>query len=124
MFKDTSCKLITKTLKDIDGMAFELICCLKLDANEKNKLKEFRENYAKTSSLHFHFNDQFSFSQKKYFKKNQFIENPPKLDEIENNFLNDIKLTLRQFKNYLYFEKLENLEKEADFNLNEFLNRK
>ena len=124
MFKDTSCKLITKTLKDIDGMAFELICYLKLDANEKNKLKEFRENYAKTSSLHFHFNDQFSFSQKKYFKKNQFIENPPKLDEIENNFLNDIKLTLRQFKNYLYFEKLENLEKEADFNLNEFLKRK
>jgi hypothetical protein len=123
MFKDTSCKLVTKTLKDTDGMAFELICYINLDANEKNKLKEFRENYAKTSSLHSHFNDQFSFSQKKYYKKNQFIENPPKLDEIENNFLIDIKLTLKQFKNYLHFDKLENLEKVAEINLNEFIRK-
>ena len=123
MFKNTTCKLVTKTLKDTDGMAIELICHLNLDVNESNKLKEFRNNYAKTSPLHFHFEDQFSFSQKKYFKKNQFIENPPKLDEIENNFLNEIKLTLRQFKNYLYFDKLENLEKVAEINLNEFLKK-
>ena len=123
MFKDTSGKLVTKTLKDSDGMAFELICYLNLNADETGELKEFRNNYAKTSSLHFHFDDQFSFSQKKYFKKTQFIENPPKLDEIEQNFLREIKLTLKQFKNYLYFDKLENLEKVAEISINDFLQK-
>ena len=124
MFHNSICKLVTKTKNDAEGLAFELNYYIQLNENELVKLKELREKYANTSSIHYNFNDSsFWFSQKKYFKKAQFINEPPKLDVIESSFLDDIKTTLNQYKNFLHFDKLENLEKSKEINLNEVLKR-
>jgi tRNA splicing endonuclease len=124
MFQDSSGELVTKTIKDNDGISIELKYYLKLNATEISKLKEFRENYAKTSSIHFNFDEEiFLFNKKYYFKKKQFIKDPPKLDEIESNFLDEIKFTLNRYKNFLHFDQLENLEKKSEINLNVVLQR-
>jgi len=124
MFHNSSCELVTKTEKDDRGIAFELNYYIQLNTNEIAKLKEFREKYAKTSSIHFNFEEgTFLFSQKKYYKKSQFINDPPKLDDIESNFLDEIKTTLNQYKNFLHFDQLENLEKSRNINLNDVLKR-
>jgi len=124
MFNNSSCKLITKTKKDDDGIAIELNYYIQLNFDELKKIKEFRESYAKTSPLHFNFEEEvFLFSQKKYFKKNQFINDPPNLEDIESNFLDEIKFTLNQYMNFLHFDQLENREKSKEVNLNEVLQR-
>ena len=122
MFKDSASKLVTKTIKESDEITFELNYYMKLSESEKTTLKEFRENYAKTSPLHFNFEDNiFGFSQKKTFKKVQFIANPPKLEDVEANFINEIKETLNKYNNFLNFDKLENLEKSTEMNINDVL---
>lgn len=122
MFENSNCNLVTKIVKDHEGIAYEFKYCIEMNSNEKKKLKEFREEYAKTSPIHFNFDEQnFLFSQKKYFKKSQFIVDPPKLEDIESKFLNDVRQTLSQFNNLLKFEKIENLEKNKQFNLSEIL---
>lgn len=112
MFENTSADLVTKVVKENDEVTYEFKYLIQLNPDEKNKLKEYRENFAKTSHIHFNFDeDKFQFSQKKYFKKSQFIEDPPDLEDLENHFINDVRATLKQFKNFLDFEKLENLER-------------
>lgn len=123
MFNNSNCELITNTKKDSDGVSFELTYTMDLSAEEIAKLKLFRENFAKTSPIHFHFNDtKFAFTQKKYLKKSQFVENPPNLEEIENKFLSEIKSTLDRFNNLLKFENLEDSDKMKNIDLNELLN--
>ncbi len=118
MFENNSADLVTKVVKENDEVTYEFKYFIQLNSNEKNKLKEFRENFAKTSHIHFNFDDsKFQFSQKKYFKKSQFVEDPPDLDNLENNFLNDVNKTLKQFKNFLDFEKLENFERSKTINI-------
>lgn len=111
MFENSNCNLFSRILKDDDGISYEFKYCIQITPEEKMKLKEFREKFAKTSPIHFNFEEQnFQFSQKKYFKKSQFISEPPKQDDLESHFLNDIKCTLIQFNNFLKFEKIENVE--------------
>jgi len=62
MFHNSSGELKTQTIKDSNGITFELHYFILLNAQEIAKLKEFRENYAKTSPIHFNFNEgHFSF---------------------------------------------------------------
>ena len=123
MFHNTNCELITKTKKEVDGISFDLTYKMNLSPEEIVKLKLFRENFGKTSPIHFQFNDtKFSFSQKKYLKKTQFVENPPNLEEIENKFLSEVKSTLEKFNNLLKFESLEDSDTTKNFDLKEILN--
>ncbi|MFZ1291066.1 MAG: hypothetical protein WAR79_13300 [Melioribacteraceae bacterium] len=123
MFEDSNCNLVTKIVKEKEGISYEFKYYIQMNSDEKTKLKEFREEYAKTSPIHFNFDEQnFLFSQKKYFKKSQFISDSPILEEIELKFLNDIKQTLIHFNNLLKFEKMENLEISKQLNLSEILN--
>lgn len=124
MFHNSAGELVTKIIKDNDGISFEFNYYIQLNSNEIEKLKGFRENYAKSSTIHFNFEEGgFSFNQKKYYKKKQFITDPPELDDIESNFLDNIKRTLNQFKNFLHFDKLENGEKTTKINITEILQR-
>lgn len=123
MFHNTNCELITKTKKEVDGISFDLTYKMNLSPEEIVKLKLFRENFGKTSPIHFQFNDtKFSFSQKKYLKKTQFVENPPNLEEIENKFLSEVKSTLEKFNNLLKFESLGDSDTTKNFDLKEILN--
>lgn len=123
MFHNTNCELITKTKKEVDGISFDLTYKMNLSPEEIVKLKLFRENFGKTSPIHFQFNDtKFSFSQKKYLKKTQFVENLPNLEEIENKFLSEVKSTLEKFNNLLKFESLEDSDSMKNFDLKEILN--
>jgi len=123
MFEDSNCNLVTKIVKEKEGISYEFKYYIQMNSDEKTKLKEFREEYAKTSPIHFNFDEQnFLFSQKKYFKKSQFISDSPILEEIELKFLNDIKQTLIHFNNLLKFEKMKNLEISKQLNLSEILN--
>lgn len=122
MFHNSNCELITTTKKEVDGISFEFIYKMNLSVEEIEKLKHFRENFGKTSPIHFNFSEnKFSFSQKKYLKKNQFVENPPNLEQLETIFLDEIKLTLNKFKNLLSYEKTENSEKAKTLDLSEVL---
>ncbi|MCB0731958.1 MAG: hypothetical protein KDC88_13085 [Ignavibacteriae bacterium] len=124
MFQNSSGELITKTIKDENGIGFELQYIILLNSNEIKKLKEYRENYAKTCPIHFNFNEgHFSFSKKKFFKKNQFVDNPPKLSELEAEFLDEIKHTLNRYKNLLHFDQIESLEKNSKISVPEILKR-
>ncbi|MBI1933951.1 MAG: hypothetical protein HYS24_15570 [Ignavibacteriales bacterium] len=122
MFENSNCNLSKKTIKDSEGITYEFKYCIEMSSEEKNKLKEFREDYAKTSPIHFNFEGtNFQFSQKKYFKKNQFILDPPKLNELQNKFLNDIKNTLTQFNNFIQFERQENIEETKSISVKDIL---
>ena len=111
MFQNVTCELVSKTKKDNEGISFELLYIMDVSKEEIEKLKHFRENFAKLSPLHFHFNEnKFSFSQKKYLKKSQFIENPPNMADVESKFLDEIKTTFTRFKNLVEFEKIEDSE--------------
>ncbi len=122
MFQNSVCELVTKTVKDSQGISIELNYYIHLNSEELLKLKEFREKYANTSSVHFNFKEgEFFFSQKKYIKKSQFIAEPPKLDELEMNFLKDIKVSINQYKNLLQFDEFESLEKRNNINLDDIL---
>ena len=123
MFHNSTCELITSTKKEVDGISFELTYLMNLTAEEIEKLKHFRENFGKTSPIHFHFNEnKFALSQKKYLKKSQFVEFPPDLEEIEKNFLGEVKSTLNKFNNLLKFENLESSEKKRSLELKDILN--
>ena len=118
MFQNLNCELVSTVKKETDGISFELEYIMDVTKEEIGKLKHFRENFAKTSPIHFHFNDnKFSFSQKKYLKKSQFIENPPNMEEVETIFLEEIKTTLVRFDNLLKFENIENSEVTRKINL-------
>ncbi|MBK8946597.1 MAG: hypothetical protein IPM32_15175 [Ignavibacteriae bacterium] len=122
MFENSNCNLFSKIIKERDGISYEFKYCIEMSFDEKKKLKEFREEFAKTSPIHFNFDEQnFQFSQKKYFKINQFITDPPKLKDLESKFINDIKLTITQFNNFLEFEKIENLEKKENIGISKIL---
>lgn len=124
MFHNSSGELRTQTIKDSNGITFELQYFILLNAQEIARLKEFRENYAKTSPIHFNFNEgHFSFSKKKFYKKNHFITDPPKLKEIEEEFLNEIKATLNMYKNFIHFDQLENLENTKKINIADIIKR-
>jgi hypothetical protein len=123
MFHNSNCELITKTKKEVDGISIDLTYNMNLSPEEIEKLKLFRENFGKTSPIHFQFNDtKFAFSQKKYLKKSQFVENPPNIEEIENKFLSEVKITLDKFNNLLIFESLVDSEKSKNYDLKEMLN--
>lgn len=122
MFLNSNCELITTTKKDVDGISFEFFYKMNLSAAEIEKLKHFRENFGKTSPIHFNFSEnKFSFSQIKYLKKSQYVENPPNLGQMENNFLEEIKLTLNKFQNLLRYENTENSEKTRAVDISEVL---
>lgn len=122
MFQKVNCELISKTRKEPDGISYELLYVMDVSKEEKDKLKHFRENFAKTSPLHFHFNDdKFSFSQKKYYKKSQFIETPPDLIELETSFLEEVKHTFKRFNNLIQFEKTEDIEVTKKIDLKELM---
>jgi len=125
MFNSDNSELVTKTIKESDGITFELYYHLNLNDEELEELKEFSENFAKSSPIHFHFDeDKFQFSQKKYFKKKQFIKKPPEMDEIEKSFLNEIKIVLSRFMNFRKFGQLENIERSRQLDLVELLENK
>jgi len=118
MFKNSNGELVTKTIRENDGITFELVFKMNLHSDEVNNLKDFRENFAKTSPLHFHFEDEnFSFSQKKYFKKKQFVKDPPKIEDIEKGFLENIKTTLHRYKNFVNFDKIQEEEKRSTIDI-------
>ena len=124
MFRNNSCELKTKTFKDETGLVIELQYHMNLNSDEVEKLKIYRENYAKSSSIHFNFDgDIFLFSQKKYFKKKQLVKTPLNIEEIESNFLDEIKSTLNRYNNFLNYDRLNNLDKSQSINLNDVLER-
>ena len=70
MFHNSTGELITKIHKDDDGIAFELNYYIQLNSNESEKLKEYRENHAHSSSIHFNFEEgTFSFNQKNIIRR-------------------------------------------------------
>lgn len=122
MFQNSLTELKTRTKKDNDGISYELYFYINLNSDELSKLKEFREQFAKTSPLHFNFEeDNFLFSQKKYYKKSQFINNPPILEDIKSNFLSEVKNTLDQYNNLIQFDQLENQELSEKMDITEVL---
>ena len=122
MFLNSECELTTTTKKDVDGISFEFIYKMNLSVEEMEKLKHFRENFGKTSPIHFNFSENnFTFSQIKYLKKSQYVENSPNLEQIEKNFLDEIKLTLNKFKNLLRYENTENSEKTRTLDISDVL---
>lgn len=122
MFRNSICKISTKTNKNDEGISVELKCSINLSEDENAKLKEFREDFAKSSTIHFHFDEEiYLFSQNKYFKKKQYIKNPPNLNDLENEFKSDIRKVLTQYKNFVDFNNLQNIDETKEYTINELL---
>ena len=76
-------------------------------------------------AIHFHFDEEiYLFSQNKYFKKKQYIKNPPNLNDLENEFKSDIRKVLTQYKNFVDFNNLQNIDETKQYTIQELLTDK